>query len=44
MVSEKFAKLTDSLFESDLNLIATIVYDEEEWSLKYKENPNVFLI
>jgi nucleoside-triphosphatase len=44
MLSKEFIKQIDLLFELECDLIATIVYDNEPWSMKYKEHPDTFLI
>lgn len=43
-VSQKFLDTTDKLLNSDNNLLGTIVFDDEEWSRKFKLNKNILLI
>lgn len=42
--SKKFMKTLDLFLESDANMLGTIVYDPEPWSIKYKEHEDVILV
>ena len=42
--SNKFLQTVSSLLDSEANVLATIVYDPEPWSLEFKNNPKVILI
>jgi len=42
--SEEFLGTVKGLFESDLNLLATIVYEDEPWSIEFKRNSNMVLV
>ena len=43
-LSHEFLKKVDQLFASPHNMIATILYDDEEWTHKYKNYPHVKVI
>lgn len=43
-LSSHFIKAVDKLLESKNDLLATIVYDDEPWARKYKDDKNNFLI
>ncbi len=42
--SEKFLHTVLDLLESKTNILATIVYDPETWSIEFKDHPNVVLV
>lgn len=42
--SSKFMSTVDHLLNSDANILATIVYDPEPWSIAFKEHPEVVLV
>jgi len=42
--SDKFLNVVRKLLNIDSNVIATIVFDPEPWSVEFKENKNVLLI
>jgi len=43
--SPKVLELIDNLLNNkQTNMIASIVYDEEDWAKKFKENPNILLL
>lgn len=43
-LSSEFLKIVGYLFQSKSNLLATIVLEDESWSLKFKKYPGVILI
>ncbi len=43
-LSPQFIPAVDSIMHSNKSLIATIVYDDEMWARKYKDNQNIFFI
>lgn len=42
--SELYLKTVDQLLNSDLDILATIVYEPEPWSIKFRENEEILLI
>lgn len=42
--SSEFLKEVRNLFDSDIDILASIVFDDEPWSLEFKQHPDVKLI
>ncbi len=42
--SKKFLRAIDEILNSDSNILGTIVFDPEPWSLEFKKHPEVILV
>jgi nucleoside-triphosphatase THEP1 len=42
--SKKFLHCIDDILSSQVNILGTIIYEDEPWSMKFKTHPDVLLI
>lgn len=42
--SKKFLAMVSQLLDNDSNLLGTIVYDQEPWSIVFKQHPKIILL